>query len=67
MSPLPGRRVGVVVLTIEQDESASDALLIRVRAVDDVHGAVGSDERAFVAVEPAVARVREWLAGWTRA
>jgi hypothetical protein len=65
MSPLPGSRTGIVVLTMERDQAAAGRLLIRVRTIVDALGSEPDVVRVFTACEPAIECVRDWLDAWT--
>jgi len=66
MNPIPGRRSGIAILTIELEVIDSDRVLIRVRTVDDVVDDRVAEEFAFSTSGPTVEYLREWLETWMR-
>jgi hypothetical protein len=66
MSPLPGRRSGIAVLTVELEEINPERVLIRVRTVDDVMNKDLTEERAFSTSVQTLEYLREWLEVWMR-
>jgi hypothetical protein len=66
MNPIPGRRSGIAILTVELEEFNPDRVLIRVRTVDDVVDDGIAEEFAFSTSGPTVEYLRDWLETWIR-
>ncbi len=64
MNPLPSRRVGLAILTVELEQLGGQGLLIRVRTVDDaIDGKAGSPQ-AFSDAGLSLHYLEQWLDGW---
>lgn len=67
MSPLPDRRVGMAIVSIEQERAAGHHVLICVQTVGDVIDGAQGPRRAFADADGALEYLREWLSEWSEA